>query len=161
MPYFYPLFGWIMVVFCQIVVVPRLEVSQIYPDVLLVVVAILGLKRGWKTGLWFGFAMGATIGLLDPLNYGWIMIMVSLTGFFAGIIKEKIYVESSFYQVGVLLILVFLYQFLFRLISWPQYSLENILDSVSESFLISAYSTLLGALGLWLVKQRHRIRELL
>jgi uncharacterized membrane protein YfcA len=95
------------------------------------------------------------------VNYGWIMIMVSLTGFFAGIIKEKIYVESSFYQVGVLLILVFLYQFLFRLISWPQYSLENILDSVSESFLISAYSTLLGALGLWLVKQRHRIRELL
>ena len=107
MPYFYPLLGWIIVIFCQIVLVPRLEIFDVYPDVLLVVVALLGLTRGWKTGLWFGFAMGATIGLMDPRNYGWIMILVSLTGFFAGIIKEKIYVESSFYQIGVLLILIF------------------------------------------------------
>jgi rod shape-determining protein MreD len=161
MPYFYPVIGWIVVVFCQIVIVPRLEVSQVYPDVILIVVALLGLKRGWKSGLWFGFAMGITIGLLDPLNHGWIMVLVSMTGFFAGIIKEKIYVESDFYRAGVLLVLIFLYQFLFRLISWPQYSLDNMLDSLSDSFLISAYSTLVGAIGLWLIGQRHRIRELL
>lgn len=161
MPYIYPLLGWVFVVFCQIVLVPRLEVSRIYPDILLVVVTLLGLKQGWRIGLWFGFAVGTTIALLDPLNFGWVVLLISLAGFLAGIIKEKIFVESGPYQIGVLLVLIFVYQLLFRLISWPKYLFDNILDSLLEALLISIYSALVGSVGLWLVKQRVHLRKLL
>lgn len=161
MPYSYLFFAWLLIIFCQIVISPRLAIGQICPDILLVTIAFIGLRKGWKAGLWFGFATGITIGLTDPRNLGWTVLLISLSGLAAGIIREKIYVENSLYQTVMVLAIAFIYQILFRLVSWPGYFLDDFLRSVSESFLIAAYSALIGGLGLLLLRQRHRLKELL
>lgn len=112
-------------------------------------------------GLWFGFATGLTIGLLDPRNLGWTTLMVSLIGFGAGIIREKIYVENSLYQTVIVMAIAFAYQILFRFVCWPGYFIDNLPGSLSDSFFIALYSALIGGLGLVLLRQRYRLKELL
>lgn len=161
MPYLYLFFSWFLIIFCQVVISPRLAIGEICPDILLVIIAFIGLRRGWRMGLWFGFAAGFTIGLIDTPNLGWTMLLISLTGLAAGIIREKIYVENSLYQTVVVVAIAFVYQILFRFVSWPGYFLDNLPGSLSDSFLIAVYSALIGGLGLLLLRQRHRLKELL
>jgi rod shape-determining protein MreD len=161
MPYFYLFFSWFFIVLCQVVISPRLAIGQICPDILLATIAFIGLRKGWRMGLWFGFATGLTIGLTDPRNLGWTILLISLTGLVAGIIREKIYVENSLYQTVMVLAIAFIYQILFRFVIWPGYFLDDLLRSVSESFLIAAYSAVIGGIGLLLLRQRHRLKELL
>ena len=161
MPYLYLFFGWFFIIFFQMVISPRLAVAGVCPDILLVSIAFIGLRKGWRMGLWFGFAAGLTIGLIDPRNLGWIILLISLTGLAAGIIREKIYVESCLYQTVMVLAIAFVYQILFRFIGWPGYFLDNLPGSISDSFLIAVYSALIGGLGLLLLRQRHRLKELL
>ncbi len=161
MPNFYLFAGWFFIVFCQVVIAPRLAIGEIYPDILLATAAFVGMRKGWKMGLWFGFATGLTIGLLDPRNLGWITLLVSLAGLGAGTIREKIYVENSFYQTVMVLAIVFFYQILLRFVSWPGYFLDNLQGFLSESFLTAVYSALIGGFGLLLLKQRYRLKELL
>lgn len=161
MPYLYLFLSWFIIIFCQVVISPRLAIGEIYPDILIAIIAFIGLRKGWRMGLWFGFATGLTIGLLDPLNLGWTTLMVSLIGFGAGIIREKIYVENSLYQTVMVLVTAFLYHLLFRFVCWPDFFLDNLQGSLSNSFLIAVYSALLGGLGLLLLRQRYRLKELL
>ncbi len=161
MPNFYLFASWFFIIFCQVVIAPRLAIGEIYPDILLATAAFIGMRSGWKMGLWFGFATGLTIGLLDPRNLGWITLLVSLAGLGAGTIREKIYVENSFYQTVMVLAIVFVYQILFHFVSWPGYFFDNLLGSLSESFLTAVYSALIGGLGLLLLRQRYRLKELL
>jgi rod shape-determining protein MreD len=161
MPYLYFFLSWFSIIFCQYVLSPRLAIGGVYPDILLAITAFIGLRRGWRMGLWFGFANGLTIGLLDPGDLGWITLLISLTGFGAGMIREKIYVENSFYQTVMVLAVVFVYQILFNFICWPGLFLSNLRGSLTDSLLIAAYSAVIGGLGLLVLKQRYRLRELL
>lgn len=161
MPFLYLFFSWFFIIFCQVVVSPRLAIGEIYPDILLAITAFIGLKEGWRMGLWFGFATGFTIGLLDPGNLGWTTLLVSLTGFGAGIMREIIYVENSLYQTIMVLAIIFVYQILFRLLSWPGHFINNLTEFLSNAFFIAIYSALIGGLGLLLIRQRQRIKDLL
>ena len=161
MPFLYLFLSWFLIIFCQVVVSPRIAIGEIYPDILSAIIAFIGLRRGWRMGLWFGFATGLTIGLLDPRNLGWTTLMVSLIGFGAGIIREKIYVENSLYQTVIVMAIAFAYQILFRFVCWPGYFIDNLPGSLSDSFFIALYSALIGGLGLVLLRQRYRLKELL
>ncbi len=161
MPNLYLFLSWFSIIFCQLVISPRLAIGGICPDILLAITAFIGLRKGWRMGLWFGFATGLTIGLLDPGNLGWVTLLVSLSGLAAGILREKIYVENSLYQTVIVLAIIFVYQILFRFVSWPGYFLDNLLGPLFNSFLIAVYSALIGGLGLLLLRQRHRLKELL
>ncbi|MEE8418334.1 MAG: rod shape-determining protein MreD [candidate division Zixibacteria bacterium] len=161
MPFLYLFFSWFFIIFCQVVISPRLAVNDVYPDILLVITAFIGLRKGWRRGLWFGFATGLTIDLLDPLNMGRVTMLVALTGFGAGIIRERFYVENNLYQTIMVLALVFIYQVLFRFVCWPGLFLDNFLGSLADSFLIAVYSALIGYFGLLLLRQRNRLKELL
>lgn len=161
MPFLYLFLSWFFVIFCQVVISPRLAINEVYPDILLVITAFIGLRKGWRMGLWFGFATGLTIDLLGPLNLGRITLLVALTGFGAGIIREKFYVENSLYQTIMVLALVFVYQVLFRFVCWPGLFLDNLLGSLTDSFLIAVYSALIGNIGLLLLRQRSRLKGLL
>ena len=77
---------------------PRIALGDIYPDVILAAAVLIGLKQGWKRGLWFGFAFGMAVDLLNPQNYGWTTLLVSFSGFYAGYVREKIFLDHIFYQ---------------------------------------------------------------
>lgn len=161
MPYFYYFLAWFFISFCQVVVAPRIAIGDIYPDIVLAATVLIGLKQGWKRGLWFGFAFGLTMDLMNPQNYGWTVLLVSLTGYFAGYLREKIFLDHMLYQSLSVFSFVLVYQLLFQIVNWPFYFFGNFARSILSSALISLYTAVLGLFALFVLSQRSRLRELL
>ncbi len=161
MPYFYYFVAWFFIVFCQVVISPRIAIGDIYPDFVLATVVLIGLKQGWKRGLWFGFVFGLTMDLMNPQNYGWTTLLVSLSGYFAGYIREKIFLDNILYQSLTVLAFALVYQLLFQLINWPFYFIGNFGLLLLDSIFISLYTAALGLFALFALGQRSRLRELL
>jgi rod shape-determining protein MreD len=161
MPYFYYFMAWVFIIFCQVVVSPRIAFGDIYPDIVMAATVLIGLMQGWKRGLWFGFAFGLTMDLINPQNYGWTTVLVSFSGYYAGYIREKIFLDNILYQSLAVLAFVFIYQMLYQIINWPFYLFNNFVNSLISSLFISIYSSAIGLLALFLLKQRSRLRELL
>ncbi len=160
-PYFYYFLAWFFIIFCQIVLSPRIALGDIYPDVVLAAAVLIGLKQGWKRGLWFGFAFGLAVDLLNPQNYGWTTALVSFSGFYAGYVREKIFLDHILYQSLAVFAFTLAYQLLFQLINWPYYFINNFVQLLLNSIFISLYTAGIGLLALFILGQRSRLRELL
>jgi len=161
MPYFYYFSGWFVIMFCQIVISPRLSVAGVFPDFVLAAVVLLGLKRGWETGFRYGFVFGLCLDLLNPLTFGWTVLTLSLSGLSAGVIREKIYVENNIYQAGIVAVMAFIYQLLMHLIESTRFLSQNPQSSVVDSLFIALYTAVISIASLILLQQRYRLRELL
>lgn len=161
MPYFYYFMTWIILMFGQIVAAPRISIAGTYPDIVLATIIIIGLKRGWQKGLWFGLIFSLSIDLLDPQNLGWLTLFGSVAGMAAGLVREKIYVESGYYQVGVIAAITFLYRILINVIGSPGFFFDNIYMSFLNSLFIALYTAVFAGIALILLKQKYRLRELL
>ena len=161
MPYFYYFMIWFIIMTCQLVITPRLTLSSIYPDFVLAATVLLGLKRGWKMGLWFGFALGLSMDLTDPLNFGWVTLTVSLSGLIAGVIREKIYVDNNLYQIGIIGAITFAYYLILTLFESIGYVVNDFGSSILDFFLIALYTAVVSGAILLLLQQRYRLRELL
>jgi rod shape-determining protein MreD len=161
MQYLYYFAAWFFLIFCQVVIAPRIGIGEIYPDIIMAAVVLVGLNSGWKKGLWLGFAMGITMDILDPQNYGWTTILVAFSGYFAGYVREKIFLDNILYKSLTVLVFVLLYQILFQLINWPFYLINNFIQSLLDSVLISIYSFIISVIALLILSQRSRLKELL
>lgn len=161
MPYLYYFAAWFFLIFCQVVIAPRIGVGDIYPDIIMAAVVLIGLKKGWEKGLWFGFTLGLTMDILNPQNYGWTTLLFSFSGYFAGYIRDKIFLENIFYQSLTAGIFALLYPILFQLINWPFYLINNFVKSLLDSLLISLYTFIVSAVALFILSQRSRLKELL
>ena len=161
MPFFYYFITWIILMFGQIVAVPRLSIAGAYPDIVLATIILIGLKRGWLKGLWFGLIFSLSIGLLDPRNLGWLTLFGSISGMAAGLIREKIYVESGLYQAGIIAAITFLYRIVISIIDSPSYFFDNFYMSLTGSLFVALYTAVFAGIILILLKQRYRLRELL
>ncbi len=158
---FYVTVSWFLVIFGQVVISPRLAVSNIYPDFVIVVVVLTALKKGWRFGLWFGFALGFGLDLMDPQNLGWMTLLVAIVGYFAGVTRGKIFLDNIFFQSITITAFTLVYQILIVMVSWPGFFYNNLWASFSDSVLIAVYSGLAGVAGLFLLKQKFRLKELL
>ena len=145
---------------CHIVVAPRVAINGIYPDFVVATVILIGIKRGWQNGLWFGFVFGITLDLFNPINLGWIILITSITGLLSGVIREKIYVESGLYQSAILAAITFIYKIVITFIETPGFFLENIQSSIINSLLTAVYTAMFAGIVLILLKQRYRLKEL-
>lgn len=161
MPYFYYFVSWAVVIFAQIVVASRISVSGIYPDFVVAIVVLLGLKRNWRMAMWFGFLFGFTLDILNPVGFGWQTLIVSLSGALAGVVREKINVESGFYQVCIVAIIAFLNNIVLPLVETAEFFLSDFRDYLTDSMLIAVYTALVSAIILIILKQRYRLREFL
>ena len=161
MPYFYYFMAWFFIIFCQVVISPRIAFGDVYPDIVMAAAVLIGLKQGWRRGLWFAFAFGLTIDLINPQNYGWTTILVAFSGYYAGYIREKIFLDNILYQSLAVMAFVLIYQMLFQLINWPFYLFNNFVISLLNSLFISIYTSAIGLLALIILAQRSRLRELL
>jgi len=161
MPYFYYFIAWFFIIFCQIVVSPRIAFGEIYPDIVMAATVLIGLKQGWRRGLWFGFAFGLSVDLINPQNYGWTTMLASFSGYYAGYMREKIFLDHILYQSLAVFAFTLIYQMLFQLINWPFYLIDNFVQSSADSIFISLYTSAIGLLALFILGQRSRFRELL
>lgn len=161
MPYFYYFIAWFFIIFFQMVVSPRISFAGVSPDVVLAAVVLIGLKGGWKRGLWFGFVFGLTMDLIDPQNYGWTTLIISLSGYTAGIIREKIFLDNILYQSAAVFSFELIYQLLYQLINWPEFSIRNFGPLLSDSILIAVYTFAISLLALIILSQRSRVKDML
>jgi rod shape-determining protein MreD len=161
MPYLYYFAAWFFLIFCQVDVAPRIGIGEIYPDIVMAAIVLIGLKKGWKKGLWFGFALGITMDILNPQNYGWTTLMLSFSGYFAGYIREKIFLDNIFYQSLAASVFALVYPILFQLINWPFYLFNNFVQSFLESILVAIYTFIISLIALFILSQRSRLKELL
>jgi rod shape-determining protein MreD len=160
MPILYYFFAWATITFVQVVIVPRLSVLGIYPDLLTAAVIIIALTYGRIAGVWFGFAFAISIDLLDPMKMGWMTLLISLMGYLAGLIRDTIYIENPWFESTMIFLFTFLYQMLYRLLPAPQFFFENLLRMSIESFFIALYTVAVAGLVVWLMRQRHNIQGL-
>jgi len=161
MPYFSYFMGWFVIMFFQIVVSPRIAVAGIYPDIILAAVILLGLKRGWKAGFWFGLVFGLSIDLLNPVTLGWNTLLLSLCGLAGGAISGKIYVENNLYQVGIVAVIAFIFHLLMRIIESVGFLMRNFSSSLIDSLFIAIFTAIVAGASLVLLQQRYRLKELL
>jgi cell shape-determining protein MreD len=161
MPVLYYFMAWAVVLLFHVVVAPRIAVLGIFPDVLTAVIVLIGLKRGWREGLWFGFAFSLSVDLMNPQKLGWMTLLLSWIGFLSGVVRETILVENPWFEVVVVLLATFIYQALYRFLPAPQFFADNLLKMLLDSLLIAIYTVAAAALGLWILRQNYRLREIL
>lgn len=159
MPILYYFVFWVVVTFCQVVIVPRLAVLGVFPDIMLAAVVLIGLRKGRLAGLWFGFALAISVDLLDPQKLGWMTLLVSLTGYVAGVIRETLYIENPWFEVTMVFLATFLYQIFYRMLPEPQFFMGNLFMMLADSFFIAIYTFAMAGIGIWLIRQKYRLRD--
>jgi rod shape-determining protein MreD len=161
MPILYYFVLWIAVTFTQIVLVPRLEVLGIYPDILTAVVVLLALRHGRLTAVWLAFALAVSVDLMDPQKLGWMTLLVSITAYCVGIVRDTIYIENPWFEATMVLLATFLYQLAYRFFPEPQFFLDNFPKMLAVSVSIAIYTVAVAGLGVWILRQRFNVREVL
>jgi rod shape-determining protein MreD len=160
MPALFYIIAWACVTFIQVVVVPRLTIGGVYPDVLTAVIIVIALRYGRLTGVWFAFALALSVDLLDPQKLGWMTLLASLLAYGIGVIRETIYLENPWFESTIVLLGTFFFHVLFRFLPEPQFFFGNFSKMVAESFLIAVYTSVVIGLIIIIVRQKYGYRDL-
>jgi rod shape-determining protein MreD len=161
MPILYYFVLWITVTFTQIVIVPRLEILGIYPDILTAVVVLLALRHGRLTAVWLAFAFALSVDLMDPQKMGWMTLLVSVMAYCVGIVRDTIYIENPWFEATMILLATFIYQLAYRFFPEPQFFLDNFPKMLAVSISIAIYTVAVAGLAVWILRQRFNVREVL
>ncbi len=153
--------AWVAITFTQVVIVPRLAVLGIFPDILTAVVVLIALRHGRTMAVWMGFALALSIDLLDPQKLGWMTLLISLTGYGVGVVRDTIYIENPWFEATMILLATFLYQIAYRFFPEPQFFMDNLPRMVAASFFIAIYTVAVAGLVVWIMRQRFNMREAL
>ena len=161
MPILYYFFTWVLVTFLQVVVAPRLSIMGIYPDILTAFIVIIALKQGRITALWMAFALALSIDLLDPAKLGWMTLILSIIGYFMGVIRDTLYFENPWFEATMILLATFIFQLAYRFFPAPQFFAVNSMKMISEAAFISIYTVAVAGLIIWVIRQGFQVREML
>jgi rod shape-determining protein MreD len=160
MPILFYFGAWACVTFVQVVVVPRIAIAGIFPDILVAVIIIVTLRHGRLTGIWLAFALALSVDLLEPQKLGWMTLLSSLLAYGTGVVRETIYLENPWFESTIVLLGTFTYHFLYRLLPSPQFFFYNFPKMMAESFLIAVYTSVVIAIVFLFVRQNYGSREL-
>ena len=90
---FWEVIKWIFlfsaVLLLQSAVVPRIAIFGIYPDLVLILLVVLGTQKGQMTGIWGGFFVGLFIDVFSAGLLGANSLAKSIIGCIAGIFERK------------------------------------------------------------------------
>ena len=153
--------AWVAITFIQVVIVPRLAVMGIFPDVLTAVVVLMALRHGRTMAVWMGFALALSIDLLDPQKLGWMTLLISIMGYGVGVVRDTIYIENPWFEATMILLATFLYQVAYRFFPVPQFFMDNFPRMLVSSFFIAIYTVAITGLMVWILRQRFSFREVI
>ncbi|HEX9639795.1 MAG TPA: rod shape-determining protein MreD [Candidatus Krumholzibacteria bacterium] len=128
----------------QISVVPRIAILGIQPDVTVLLLVLLAMRRGPVTGTLVGFGLGLLQDLLVPERLGMNMLAKSVTGYALGRLGGGLFVGGPGLQVALMGFSVLLHDLIFLLaltgLDLPQVFRVFFLDSVPTAI----YTAFLG-----------------
>jgi rod shape-determining protein MreD len=88
----------------QAALAPYLSIGQVVPNFLLLVVVTIALVEGPAPGAAVGFSAGLIFDLLGSGPVGPMMIVLTLTGYLAGLMHENMFAEGWLLPLSVLAI---------------------------------------------------------
>jgi|GEM_PF-1538488 len=94
-------FQVLAVIFMQIIIVPYVAVDGIKPDLVLILVVFISLRRGWFQGAMVGLASGLFIDLGTTMPLGTSALSKMLVAVFVGLIESKIFKEHRFTRIAL------------------------------------------------------------
>ncbi|MCP4580232.1 MAG: rod shape-determining protein MreD [candidate division Zixibacteria bacterium] len=154
------IFSALFVVFYDVIIVSRLSIAGVQADMAIVITVWIALNLGPKAGTLFGFSIGILTGVLTPSDLGWAALILSLIGYSAGSLKNKLAIEPVSVQLVILLAASFIFNLLFifttsfgLILSNPSYVLTYTLYS-------ALYSTFIGVFVFYLIRYRYILRNL-
>lgn len=129
----------------QITIVPRMSILGIQPDVTVLLLVLLAMRRGPITGTMVGFGLGFLQDLLVPERLGMNMLAKSLTGYALGRLGGGLFVGGPGIQVALMVVSVLFHDLIFLLAltggDLPQVFKVFFLDSFPTAF----YTAFLGS----------------
>jgi rod shape-determining protein MreD len=152
--------GALIVIFYQIIIAPRIQISGVHADIALILTVWIGLNHGPKPGLYFGFAAGFLIGMLNPVDLGWACLLLSAAGYITGIVMNKLAIEPIPVKLLVLLIAALAYNFLYLLFTKFGLVLNNFPFVIINTIFSAIYTTVVGAMVFYMVRYRYILRNL-
>lgn len=100
----------------QVMLAPHMEIGNATPSLLLLVVITLSFVEGPSAGAIAGFAAGLLLDLLSTGPIGAWALVLSVTGYTAGMLQENLFAEGWLAPVTVAIIAGFLADFSYLLV---------------------------------------------
>jgi len=100
----------------QVMLAPHMEIGNVTPSLLLLVVITLSFVEGPSAGAIAGFAAGSLLDLLSTGPIGAWSLVLSVTGYTAGMLQENLFAEGWLAPVTVAVIAGFLADFSYLLV---------------------------------------------
>jgi hypothetical protein len=87
-------------------------------------------------------------------------LLLSLTGFLMGIIRDTLYFENPWFEATMILLATFVYQIAYRFFPAPQFFSANMLKMTAEAAFIAIYTVAVAGLIIWVIRQGFQLREM-
>jgi len=108
--------AFIIAVLLQVVVAPYISIGGVSPNFLMITVIIMALVEGPNTGTVLGFVAGLLFDLLGAGPVGPMALVLSITGYIAGLIHENLFAEGWLLPVGIIALATFTSEILYMIV---------------------------------------------
>ncbi len=134
-----------------------LRVANIKLDLPLLLVVYLGLTRGTKEGIVFGFLIGLLVDVLNPYFLGLNALIKTILGYLAGNFKDNLFLEPIYFK-GLVIFLALIFNDLIYYLIYSGFDLPVIFGILFYSSVLSGiYTSGIGML-IFFINRRLKLR---
>jgi rod shape-determining protein MreD len=134
-----------------------LQVANVKLDLPLLLVIYIGLTRGAKEGLMYGFLIGLLLDVLAPHSLGLNAFIKTILGYTVGSFRKNLFVESIHFK-GLVIFLALIFNDLVYYTVYSGVDLSAILGIIFFSSVLSGiYTSGIGML-VFFIKERLKLR---
>ncbi|MCL2491140.1 MAG: rod shape-determining protein MreD [Coriobacteriia bacterium] len=108
--------AFFIAVLLQVMVAPYIAIGGVSPNFLMITVIIMALVEGPNTGTVLGFVAGLLFDLLGAGPVGPMALVLSITGYIAGLVQENLFAEGWILPVGVIALATFTSEILYMIV---------------------------------------------
>ena len=145
-----------MVTFLSLLSEP-LQVANIKLDLPLLLIVYVGLTRGTKEGIVYGFLIGLLVDILNPSFLGLNTFIKTILGYLAGSFKDNLFLEPIYYKGLIIFLALILNDLIYYLIR-SGFDLPVLLGIILFSSILSGIYTSGVGMLLFFINQRFKLR---
>ena len=151
-------------VFYQVIIAPRTAIAGTEANMALILTVWIALAFGPEKGAYFGFIAGFLAGALTPIEFGYSCLLLTLTGYFSGLARNKMVVEPLLAKIITLLISIIAYNIFYMFTTFLASFLSFFMVDFSFTLVEIAYMTInsfvVGIIIFILIRYRFLLRKL-
>ena len=111
------LFKWLLSFFIclilQTTIIPYITIAGVYPDLLLLILALLAFNYGAVSGIYIGFFLGLALDTYSPSFLGQHALAKTIFGAFIGIFNEKVMRTDLIFKLIIIFVGILIHDSLF------------------------------------------------